>query len=221
MSNADETTESEVVRQSEPKLGWNERSRRFAGGTEILSGRVRRALERHIHGDETVRFCLKGDFDHTLVALDDRLLIIKAGVFAGTTFGARVASIDYKDITGIEVNTGLLNCVVEVATPSYPAVGKKSAWFGGRTSKRDLFNRDPHTESNTIPVVRPNLKKWEPHLKELRALIAEAKREPTERQPPPVPSLGGQLKELAELHQSGVLSDEEFAQAKARLLAED
>ena len=203
------------------KLSWSERQSHKAGGPEILSGRVRRALERHTHADETIRFCLKGDADHSLVALDDRLLIIKAGVFAGTAFGARVATIYYKDVTGIEVNTGLVNCVVEVATPSYPAIGKKSAWLGGRTSKKDLFNRDPYTESNTIPVFRFDLKKWQPYLEQLRALIAEAKSSPQAVSPASAPpeSLATQLKELAALHRSGVLDDAEFAQAKARRLA--
>jgi hypothetical protein len=122
-------------------LSWLERQERVVGGREILSKRVRRALESNIHSDETLRFCLKGDFDHSLIALDDRLLIVKAGVFAGTTFGARVATIYYKEITGIEVNTGLLNCVVEVSTASYPALGKKSAWFAGRTSATDVETR--------------------------------------------------------------------------------
>lgn len=221
MSESNEPVDEEL--EPKEKLGWSERQRHIVGGPEILSGRVRRALERHTQDGEAVRFCLKGDFDHSLVALADRLLIIKAGVFAGTTFGARVATIYYKDITGIEINTGLLNCVVEVATPSYPALGKKSAWFAGRTSGKDAFNRDPHTESNTIPVMRFNLKKWQPHLEQLRALIAEAKGSAISVSQPSAepPSLAAQLKELGELHQSGVLDDAEFAQAKAKILAGD
>ncbi|MHB1243218.1 MAG: SHOCT domain-containing protein [Gaiellaceae bacterium] len=213
----------DLAEASEPgkKLAWGDRQRHIVGGPEILSGRVRRALERHTPAGESPLFCLKGDFDHSLIALNDRLLIIKAGVFAGTTFGARVATIYYKDITGIEVNTGLLNCVVEIATPSYPSIGKKSVWFGGKTSKNDLFNRDPHTESNTIPVMRFNLKKWQPYLEQLRAVITDAKGRPAEltHAAASAPSIGTQLKELVELRDSGVLDDEEFAQAKARVLA--
>jgi hypothetical protein len=204
VSEPDELAEQDEDAGARQKLGWSERQRHIVGGPEVLSGRVRRALERHTHAGESVRFCLKGDFDHSLIALGDRLLIIKAGVFAGTTFGARVATIYYKDITGIEINTGLLNCVVEVATPSYPAVGKKSAWFAGRTSGKDAFNRDPHTESNTIPVMRFNLKKWRPYLEQLRALIAEAKGSAvsvSQVQAPTAP-LAAQLKELSELHAS-------------------
>jgi len=37
--------------------------------------------------------------------------------------------------------------------------------------------------------------------------------------PPPPPSIAAGIRELAELHKSGALSDEEFAAAKAKLLA--
>ena len=204
-----------------PELTWSERQRLSVGGTEILSGRVNKALERHVQPEEEVRFCLKGDFDHSLIALGDRLLIIKAGMWAGTTFGARVTTIHYTDVTGIEVNTGLLNCVVEVSTPSYPAVGKKSIWLAGRTSKRDPFNRSPYTESNTIPITRHPLKQWTPYLDELRQLIAAAKGSTaarSETRQAEAAHLPAQLKDLHELHQAGAITDEEFAQAKAQLL---
>jgi hypothetical protein len=47
---------------------------------------------------------------------------------------------------------------------------------------------------------------------------------PYEQPPPPEPAAGGsqdmitQLKELGQLHEQGVLTDEEFAEQKARLL---
>ncbi len=48
--------------------------------------------------------------------------------------------------------------------------------------------------------------------------------QPTEAQPAPAPAAPAadpiaQLKELGELHESGVLTDEEFATQKAKLLA--
>lgn len=69
--------------------------------------------------------------------------------------------------------------------------------------------------------MRFNLKKWQPYLEQLRALIAEAKGAAVNvsQAPAPPDSLGVQLKELADLHQSGVLDDVAFAQAKARILA--
>lgn len=36
---------------------------------------------------------------------------------------------------------------------------------------------------------------------------------------PPAPDLTAQLQQLAQLHDSGILTDEEFAAAKAKLLA--
>ena len=93
-------------------------------------------------------------------------------------------------------------------------------WFGGRTSKKDAFNRDPHTESNTIPVMRFNLKKWHPYLEQLRNLISASKGSPVavHTNAEASATLPAQLKQLADLREQGVLSDEEFAQAKAELL---
>lgn len=57
--------------------------------------------------------------------------------------------------------------------------------------------------------------------------VAGRQRGPADPQPQPEPEAGGglssegmeQLKQLAELHGSGVLTDEEFATQKARILA--
>jgi hypothetical protein len=96
--------------------------------------------------------------------------------------------------------------VVEISTPSYPALGKKSIWFGGKKNRSDLFNRDPYTESNTIPVMRYALKKWEPYLDRLRVLIAEAKAPDAAGAPAAGTSLASEMKQLAELHRGGVLT---------------
>jgi hypothetical protein len=59
------------------------------------------------------------------------------------------------------------------------------------------------------------------------AQIAEMQQQPAYAPPPPYapapaaeePGLGDQLAELAKLHETGALSDEEYAAAKAKLLA--
>lgn len=66
-----------------------------------------------------------GNFNQSLVALDERILVVKTGFMAGTTFGGRVTSFHYKDITGIKVNTGLITGVIEISTPSYQATEEK------------------------------------------------------------------------------------------------
>jgi hypothetical protein len=97
-----------------------------AGGWEILSGRVQRAAQKHMEEGERVLFCLRGDLSHSLIAFEDRVLVVKRGIMAGTAFGALTATFYYPDITGIEVNTGLLTAVIEISTPSYQATARRS-----------------------------------------------------------------------------------------------
>jgi hypothetical protein len=68
--------------------------------------------------------------------------------------------------------------------------------------------------------MRFNLKKWKPHLDRLREFIAEAKRQSAAHDTAAsAASLARELGELAELHQAGALTADEFAEAKTRLLA--
>ena len=67
-----------------------------------LPSKTRRLVEEHLTDDETVRFCLLGQYKHALVALDDRLLIAKRGTLAGSAFGGKVTAFHYRDITNLE-----------------------------------------------------------------------------------------------------------------------
>jgi len=182
------------------------------GNLEILSKKVKRLAEENINQDEKILFCLVGNFNQSLVALDKRILIIKTGFMAGATFGSRVTSFHYKDITSIEVNTGLINGVIEISTPSYQGTKEKDWWSMDR-------DRDPMKISNCIPIEKAKLKEYQPYLEKLRQKIGEAKTTTSPQFYPSGKDIGSELKELASLHSSGVLSDEEFEQAKRKLLS--
>lgn len=87
---------------------------------------------------------------------------------AGATFGSRVTVFHYKDITGMEINTGLLNGVIEISTPSYQSTKEKDWWSVDR-------DRDPLTVSNCIPIEKAKLKEYQPYLEQLRQKIRDAK----------------------------------------------
>ena len=127
---------------------------RLAGGPEVLTKKLRRLAEQHMGEGESIEFCLRTSdpfWAQAIVALDDRLLIIKPGLMAGATFGARVTSFYYRDINGIEVNTGLLSGVIEINTPSYQGTEEKDFW-----SIRDK-NRDPYRVTNCLPISKLDL----------------------------------------------------------------
>lgn len=185
----------------------------ITGNTEVLSKKIKRLAQENMNQNEKILFCLVGNFNQSLIALDERLLVIKVGFMAGATFGGRVTSFHYKDITGIEVNTGLINGVIEIHTPSYQATKEKDWWSADR-------DRDPMKVSNCIPITKANLKEYQPYLERLRQKIQEAKTTSTTGSQTSIGSkdIGYQLEKLASLHSSGELSDEEFEQAKRKLL---
>ena len=162
------------------------------------------------HEGESIRFCLLGG-NQAIVALDDRLLVIKPGFMAGATFGARVTSFYYRDITGIEVNTGLVNGVIEINTPSYQGTGQKDFW---NTNNED---KDPYKVTNCLPISKFAIKDYKPYIDQLRTMIKEAKHE-RQTPPPSASGLSKELEKLASFRDSGVLTEQEFQQAKKKLL---
>ena len=180
--------------------------RSLVGGVEILTRRLRQELERNTHAGDTVRFCLRGELGHALVCLDDRLLILKRGFHAGTTFGAMAATIFYPDVTGIQVRMHIVSGWIEISSPSFQ--GSERRRLGrARGAERDVF-RQP----NCVPIQRRHMRAYQGALGELRRLVAEAKLEPEHA------GIVDQLERLAALRRQGLLDDREFTAAKARLV---
>ena len=187
-------------------------SRSFVGGTEILSGRVRRELERHLTQGERVLFCLRGSLSHSLVALEERLLIIKPGFHAGTTFGSLVTTFYYQDVTGIQLHTFLVSGWIEVSSPS----------FQGRERKRNRqprgTDRDVYKLPNCIPISKRRVAEYQEALGRLLDRIELRKRN---GRPAGEPSwLLVDLERIARLRESGALSDTEYERLKQALLDE-
>jgi len=178
------------------------------GGPEILTRRLRRELQRQTLEGEQVRFCLRGDLGHALVCLDDRLLVLKSGFHAGTTFGTMVATIFYRDVTGIQVRMHLVSGWIEISSPSFQGRERKRTRHP-RTSDRDVYKLP-----NCIPIHRLYLDAYEEPLAELRRLVAEAK-EGTARS-----DVVAELERLSSLADAGRLDADEFARAKALVLGE-
>lgn len=176
------------------------------GGVEILGRRLRREFARNTRTGERVRFCLRGELGHALACLDDRVLILKRGFYAGTTFGAMAATIFFRDVTGIQVRTHLLTGWIEVSSPSFQGSEQK------RTRRPRPSDRDVFKLPNCVPIHRRRLTDYEGVLGELRGLVADAK---LEHDPGGVVD---QLERLAALRRQGAVDEQEFALAKSRIL---
>lgn len=198
---------------------------RTVGG--LPSKKATQVIIQHCQSDERPWLVINAGSAGVLAAFDDRLMVIKTGAvtsfMAGSLGGGRTATFHYSDVTGIEYNSGLLNGVLEILTPSYSGGAQKDFWKGTNKS-RNADSNDPWTLSNTLPLPKPLHAEALPYLNELRSRIAAAKRTVVITQappPPPAPAGGGlaaEIAELAGLRDAGVLSEEEFAAAKAKLL---
>jgi hypothetical protein len=184
--------------------------RGLVGGKEILSRRVRRELDRHVSDHENVRFCLRGCSEHALIALDERLLIVKPGFHAGTTFGALCTTFYYQDVTGIQLHTLLMAGWIEVSTPS----------FQGRERKRNRHprssDRDVYKLPSCVPISKRHVDEYRSVLGDLRERIELSKR--YGRVVGDAPPLVSSLERIANLHRIGALSEFEFQELKQLLL---
>jgi len=196
--------------QEAPLPGPKRRRRPAVGGVEVLSGRVQREVERQLSGHETVLFCLRGSLSHSLVALDERLLIVKPGFHAGTTFGSLTTTFYYQDVTGIQLHTFLLTGWIEVSSPS----------FQGRERKRNrqprTSDRDVYKLPNCVPISKRRVGEYQEALAQLRERIELAKR--LGRGAGDAPPLIASLERIASLRRSGALSEHEYARLKQVLL---
>jgi len=188
------------------------RGKQVVGGVEILSRRVRREVERQVSEHEHVLFCLRGSLNHSLIALDERLLIVKPGFHAGTMFGTLTTTFYYGDVTGIQLHTFIFTGWIEVSSPS----------FQGRERKRNrqprTSDRDVYKLPNCIPIGKRRVDAYHEALAWLRERIEAAERQTAAPSPESSPLIAS-LERIANLRSTGALSEPEYERLKGVLLA--
>jgi hypothetical protein len=181
--------------------------RPVTGGVEVLGRRLRRELDLNSKPGESGQLCVRGALGQALVCLDDRIVIVKRGFFAGAAFGAISATIYYRDVTGVQVGRRLFSGWIEIHSPSFQG--------GDRT--RTLQNparHDPFRQPNCLPMRRRHSSAYHEALVQIRGLVAAAKAEP-DRLP-----VIDQLERLAMLRRRGDIDELEFELAKGRILGD-
>ncbi|MDW4572607.1 DUF2510 domain-containing protein [Microbacterium sp. M3] len=202
-----------------------EQAARWADTTILgpVRGKSYRSIARLSYDGEVPWLVMGSWAAGVLAAFEDRLVIVKTGALtsfmAGALGGERATTFYFADITAIEYNSGFLSGVLEVLTASYQGSANKDYWRG-KSASRNANSNDPWTLSNTLPMTKPEYIEWTPHIQDLRAKVAAAKR------PPAAPvilqsgsNLAEELGKLGALRESGILTAEEFTAAKARLIA--
>jgi hypothetical protein len=174
-----------------------------------LRQRVRQALAENLREGEVVRVVIHGANGQAIIGTDSRLFVIKPGFMAGASFGVETTSWSYRNLVGVQVHKGMMTGSVVVQAPGQSGAST-SYWGGGKS--------DPYKAPNAIPIAGG----WQ----EVRSAVAELQNLVDEsHQPGPAPaprveiSIAEELKKLAELNQSGALTDDEFAAAKQHLIS--
>jgi len=203
-----------------PKLGFKEamaspglakQYRLAAGGYPMHSlGKKESAqlAQALIPGEKVLSQCV-GMSGQSLVVTDQKVLIIKTGFMAGTSFGAKATTFDYRMISSVEVRTG-------------PVTGALSISAGGVAQRDRTYWGQKGNDAYKSPDAIPIAKAQAPEFQRAAALIRElAGRSHVASQPAAAgaPDPLDQLKKLGELRDAGVLTAAEFEAKKGELLS--
>ena len=127
-------------------------------------------MDEHEH----VRFGIEGMDGQLIVALDERLLVVKPGFVRGTDFGGQVASVYYGDIDSIETNVAASNSLIKINTLDYQLNESHNNIYQGNDvapAKDFMLSAAP----TSIPITRWALRKGKPYLYMISDFIGEAK----------------------------------------------
>jgi hypothetical protein len=136
--------------------------------------RVKKLLEHNMDEDEPIRFGIEGMDGQLIIALDERLLVVKPGFVRGPDFGGLVATIYYSDITSIEVKPAPSNQMIRIHASTYQLNESHAQNYQGNrvTQAKDFFLS---SSPDTILITRWGLDKYKPHFYMLGELAREAR----------------------------------------------
>lgn len=95
------------------------------GLVEALSGGLKKALDGAIPAGEPIVVSLNGSAGEAVVATDRRVIILKAGMAAGSLLGQKANSFEYSRITGVDVDAGLVYGRLQVRGPGTAETSEK------------------------------------------------------------------------------------------------
>lgn len=186
------------------------------------------AIKRNSKSNEVPMMLISGTTDSTegsLIVYADRCVISKSGFWggfmSGSLGGARDATFYFRDITGIEYNSGLLNGVLEILTASYSGGDTKDFWQGILDVPRGLSKNDPRVQSNSLPLPKADYMSAKPLIDKLRTMIHESKDTKVmvvNQSQSAGGSVAEEIQKLAELLEKGLIDEAEFKSAKLKLL---
>jgi hypothetical protein len=131
--------------------------------------RVQYLLERNISEDESIRFVIEGMDGQCIVALGERLLVVKPGSASDASYSGLVTSIQYDNIDAIKVKQESSNQIIKIHASDYQVTEDHT---GEGPPESNFFLSD---EPNSIPIAKWALEEYKPRLIGLSELVREAK----------------------------------------------
>lgn len=181
---------------------------------EALTGGLGKALEETLLPDEVVAWCVRGTGGQAVALTDRRVLILKAGVDSGAMFGHKAVGFPLKEISSVQYSCGLTQGRVELSVPGF------------RPERQGFASRRTPLQQAAIAAQGENVCVFAASRKAQFQAVAAAIQAATyahaaQAHGPAAgaPSIPEQIKQLADLHAAGVLTDEEFEGKKRELLA--
>jgi len=170
---------------------------------ENLGNRGEKLINSNLHERENIELKIKGTYGEAVVLTNKRLYVLKWGYFAGSFLGGRSLGFEFKDITGVELKTGILTGTLEILTPATQNA-QKSIWGTG--------NRNATTSDNVVTFTRDMFDKFKESVKVIRGKINQTSTK--------TKSEGSihDLEKLAQLKDKGIITKEEFEAKKKQIL---
>lgn len=156
---------------------------------------AQKAIGEQLAPGETVKVVVPGNANDALVATDRRVLIFDWGLLS-----KKLTTYDYRNITGVELQTGLAMGTLTVQAAGVPP-----------KAKGELHG------PNELAVLRNGYDRAREGVTALRHLISE--HHSAAAAPAAAPDIADQLRKLGELRDAGILTPAEFDAKKADLLA--
>jgi hypothetical protein len=175
-----------------------------------LHDKANRALDDNLMPGEEIRVIIRGDMESAMAVTDRRIFIFKKGYFSGVAGGEKLGSWELRNLTGIQFETGVITGVLALQGAGIEA-GEVSTSGGidARKAAHTLYlNRSNFDEAREgVPVLR-QLMTDAHHMPASTAAASGSAKSPAE-----------QLRELADLRDSGLVTPEEFEEKRRELVA--
>lgn len=95
-----------------------------------LSGAANHELDQNLLPGEGVKVIIRGVGGSAMIGTDRRVFVFKKGFMAGSMFGSKVSSFDYRNLTGVHLESGWATGVLALQGPGIGSADL--SYWGGK-----------------------------------------------------------------------------------------